>query len=96
MRKLGLQGVRRGKSTRSTWPEPKAPCPQDRVNRQFNAGRPNELWVSDFTHISTWQGFVHVAFVIDVFARRIVGWRVSLSMRWSKRCTPADATAMRH
>jgi putative transposase len=81
MRRLGLQGVRRGKSVRTTWPDPKAPCPLDRVNRQFNADRPNQLWVSDFTYVSTWQGFVYVAFVIDVFARRIVGWRVSRSMR---------------
>ena len=58
----------------------KAPCPLDRVNRQFKAERPNQLWVSDFTYVSTWQGFVYVAFVIDVFARRIVGWRVSSSM----------------
>ncbi len=81
MRKLGLQGVRRGKSVRTTWPDPKAPCPLDRVNRQFTAHRPNALWVADFTYVSTWQGFVYVAFVIDVFARRIVGWRVSRSMR---------------
>jgi putative transposase len=81
MRRLGLQGVRRGKSVRTTWSDAKAPCPLDRVNRQFNAERPNQLWVSDFTYVSTWQGFVYVAFVIDVFARRIVGWRVSRSMR---------------
>jgi putative transposase len=58
----------------------KAPCPLDRVNRQFKAERPNQLWVSDFTYVSTWQGWLYVAFVIDVFARRIVGWRVSSSM----------------
>jgi putative transposase len=81
MRRLGLQGVRRGKSVRTTWSDAKMPCPLDRVNRQFNADRPNQLWVSDFTYVSTWQGFVYVAFVIDVFARRIVGWRVSRSMR---------------
>jgi putative transposase len=81
MRKLGLQGARRGKTLRTTWPDAKAPCPLDRVNRQFKASRPNELWVSDFTYVSTWQGFVYVAFVIDVFARRIVGWRVSRSMQ---------------
>ena len=56
------------------------PCPLDRVNRQFKADRPNQLWVSDFTYVSTWQGWLYVAFVIDVFARRIVGWRVSRSM----------------
>ncbi|KZS00956.1 Uncharacterized protein APZ42_002545, partial [Daphnia magna] len=77
---LGLQGVRRGKAVRTTIPDPKAPCPLDRVNRQFRAERPNQLWVSDFTYVSTWQGWVYVAFVIDVFSRRIVGWRQSSSM----------------
>ena len=81
MRRLGLQGVRRGKVVRTTFGDPAAQCPLDRVNRQFKADRPNQLWVSDFTYVSTWQGFVYVAFVIDVFARRIVGWRVSRSMR---------------
>lgn len=81
MRRLGLRGVRRGKHVRTTIPDAKVPCPLDRVNRQFTADRPNQLWVSDFTYVSTWQGFVYVAFVIDVFARRIVGWRVSKSMR---------------
>jgi putative transposase len=81
MRKSGLRGVMRGKVVRTTVPDAKAPCPLDRVNRQFKAQRPNQLWVSDFTYVSTWQGFVYVAFVIDVFARRIVGWRVSSSMR---------------
>ncbi|WP_156895495.1 IS3 family transposase [Massilia putida] len=81
MRKAGLRGVMRGKVVRTTVADAKAPCPLDRVNRQFKAQRPNQLWVSDFTYVSTWQGFVYVAFVIDVFARRIVGWRVSSSMR---------------
>ena len=80
MKRLGLQGVRRGKVIRTTIPNTQAPCPLDRVNRQFKAYRPNQLWVSDFTYVSTWQGWVFVAFVIDVFARRIVGWRVSRSM----------------
>ena len=80
MRQLGLQGVRRGKAVRTTIPDPKAPCPLDRVNRQFRAERPNQLWVSDFTYVSTWQGWVYVAFVVDVFSRRIVGWRQSSSM----------------
>lgn len=71
----------RGKVVRTTIADKAAPCPLDRVNRQFRADRPNQLWVSDFTYVSTWQGFVYVAFVIDVFARRIVGWRVSHSMR---------------
>lgn len=81
MRHLGLQGVRRGKVVRTTMPDRSVPCPQDQVNRQFQADRPNQLWVSDFTYVSTWQGWLYVAFVIDVFARRIVGWRVSTSMR---------------
>jgi len=81
MTRLGLQGVRRGKVVRTTISDAKAPCPLDRVNRQFKADRPNQLWVSDFTYVSTWQGWLYVAFVIDVFARRIVGWRVSSSMR---------------
>jgi hypothetical protein len=80
MKRLQLQGVRRGKVVRTTWPDPAAVCPQDKVNRQFKASRPNELWVSDFTYVSTWQGWLYVAFVIDVFARRIVGWQVSRSM----------------
>ena len=80
MRRLGLQGVRRGKSIRTTVADPLAPCPLDKVNRQFRADRPNQLWVSDFTYVSTWQGWLYVAFVVDVFARRIVGWRVSASM----------------
>ncbi len=81
MRQLGLRGVVRGKKVRTTGPDAKAACPLDRVNREFRAERPNQLWVSDFTYVSTWQGFVYVAFVIDVFARRIVGWRVSSSMQ---------------
>jgi putative transposase len=81
MQRLGIQGVRRGKTQRTTRPDPKQPCPLDRVNREFVAERPNQLWVADFTYVSTWQGFVYVAFVIDVFARRIVGWRVSRSMQ---------------
>ncbi len=81
MRLRGLQGVRRGKKVRTTVPDTKAACPLDRVNRRFLAQRPNQLWVADFTYVSTWQGFVYVAFVVDVFARRIVGWRVSSSMQ---------------
>jgi putative transposase len=80
MRGFGLRGVVRGRTPRTTIPDAKVPCPLDHVNRQFKASRPNELWVSDFTYVSTWQGFVYVAFVIDVFARRIVGWRASRSM----------------
>ena len=77
MRIIGLQGVIRGKPVRTTISDRATPCPQDRVNRQFRAPAPNMLWVSDFTYVATWQGFVYVAFVIDTFARRIVGWRVS-------------------
>jgi putative transposase len=77
MRAMGLQGIIRGKPIRTTTPNKSAPGPLDRVNRQFKAARPNSLWVSDFTYVATWQGFVYVAFVIDVFARRIVGWRAS-------------------
>ena len=81
MRLHGLQGVRRGKRQRTTVPDAKLPCPLDRVNRHFKADRPNALWVTDFTYVSTWQGWVYVAFVIDVFSRRIVGWRQSSSMQ---------------
>ena len=81
MRLQGLRGVMRGKVVRTTVCDAKAACPLDRVNRQFRAERPNQLWVADFTYVSTWQGLLYVAFVIDVFARRIVGWRVSSSMQ---------------
>jgi transposase InsO family protein len=77
MRVMGLHGVIRGKAIRTTTPDKAAPCPLDHVNRQFHAPAPNRLWVSDFTYVSTWSGFVYVAFVIDAYARRIVGWRVS-------------------
>jgi len=77
MRAMSLQGIVRGKPIRTTFPDKTAPSPLDRVNRQFKAPAPNRLWVSDFTYVATWQGFVYVAFVIDAFARRIVGWRVS-------------------
>ena len=81
MHQLGLQGVRRGKKVRTTQPDPARPCPLDWVNRQFKAQRPDQLWVSDFTYVPTWQGQMFVAFVIHVYARRIVGWRVSSHMR---------------
>jgi transposase InsO family protein len=71
---------KRGEPALTTITDAAVPCPLDRVNRQFKADRPNQLWVSDFTYVSTWQGWLYVAFVIDVFARRIVGWRVSSSM----------------
>jgi putative transposase len=82
MRDLGLRGVVRGRAwTTTTHADLAAPQPADLVHRQFTATRPNQLWVSDFTYVATWNGFVYVAFVIDVFARRIVGWRVSASLR---------------
>jgi len=77
MADLGLQGVIRGKPIRTTIQDKAAPCPLDHVNRVFHAPAPNRLWLSDFTYVSTWSGFVYVAFVIDAYARRIVGWRVS-------------------
>ena len=80
MRQAGLRGVVRGKTVRTTVSDNRTPCPQDKVDRQFHAQRPNQLWVSDFTYGSTWQGWLYVAFIVDVFARRIVGWRVSRSM----------------
>ena len=77
MRSMGLQGVIRGRPVRTTISDKAVPCPLDHVNRQFNAPYPNALWVSDFTYVATWSGFIYVAFVIDAYARRIVGWRVS-------------------
>jgi putative transposase len=77
MRQMGLHGIVRGTSVRTTISDKRAPCPLDRVNRDFKAPAPNRLWVSDFTYVATWSGFVYVAFVIDAYARRIVGWRVS-------------------
>ena len=77
MQSMGLQGVIRGKPVKTTISDKAAPCPLDHVNRQFQAPRPNALWVSDFTYVATWAGFIYVAFVTDTYARRIVGWRVS-------------------
>ena len=77
MKVMGLEGIIRGKPIRTTFSDKAAPCPLDHVNRQFHSPAPNRLWVSDFTYVSTWVGFVYVAFVIDTYARRIVGWRVS-------------------
>ena len=81
MRDLGLRGVVRGRKVKTTVPDELLARPLDRVNRQFNVFRPNALWVADLTYLSTWHGFVYVAFVIDAFARRIVGWRVSSSLQ---------------
>ena len=80
MRSLGLQGAARGKKIRTTMPGAEKDRPLDLVQRKFHATRPNQLWVADFTYVSTWTGFVYVAFVIDVFSRIIVGWRVAKSM----------------
>ena len=77
MQTLGLQGTIRGKPARTTISDKATPCPLDHVNRQFKAAHPNALWLSDFTYVATWAGFVYVAFVIDAYVRRIVGWRVS-------------------
>ena len=77
MQIMGLKGVIRGKPIRTTIGDKAAPCPLDHVNRQFHAPAPNRLWLSDFTYVATWSGFVYVAFVIDAYARRIVGWRAS-------------------
>ena len=79
MRAMGRCGAVRGRAVKTTIQDPAAPCPLDRVNRQFQAPTPDRLWVSDFTYVATWSGFAHVAFVIDAYARRIVGWRVSRS-----------------
>jgi transposase InsO family protein len=81
MRQMGLKGVVRGPPVNTTTRDQAVACPDDLVNRHFQAERPNALWVSEFTAVSTWQGLVYVAFVIDVFARCIVGWKVSSSMR---------------
>ena len=79
MNDLEIQGKRRGKKVITTKPDQKAVCPMDLVNREFRAEQPNELWVADYTYVSTWQGFAYVAFVIDTFADRIVGWKLSTS-----------------
>ena len=82
MREMGLAGAVRGRAwVTTTQADPAADRPSDLVDRRFTATRPNQLWVADFTYVATWRGFVYVAFVIDVFARRIVGWRVSSSLR---------------
>ena len=77
MKRMGIQGIIRGKPQKTTVSDKKLPCPLDKVNRQFRVPAPNMLWVSDFTYVATWKGFVYVAFVIDAYARKIVGWRVS-------------------
>jgi putative transposase len=81
MNVLGLQGIRRGKKWKTTVADPAAARPTDLVGRRFNPTRPNALWVADFTYVPTWAGVVYVAFVIDAYARRILGWRAAMSMR---------------
>jgi transposase InsO family protein len=93
MRAMGLRGVVRGRETRTTVSNPATPCPTDRVNRQFRAPAPDVLWVSDFTYVATWQGFVYAAFVIDVFARRIA-WLAGIAHgadRLRSRCSGAGS-----
>jgi transposase InsO family protein len=81
MRELGLHGVRRGKTRKTTTRDETAPRPADLVERDFTATRPNELWVADLTYVATWSGFIYVAFVVDLFSRFIVGWKASRSLR---------------
>src|SRR5262249_57151978 len=76
-----LAGPRRGKRRRTTVPDPAAARPADLVQRQFHRPAPDRLWVADFTYVPTWSGMVYVAFVIDAYSRRIVGWRAATSMR---------------
>jgi putative transposase len=108
MKDLGLQGVVRGKTKRTTIPGDVAARPGDLVERQFNAPAPDRLWVADLTYVPTWSGFVYVAFVMDVFSRRVVGWRASTSLRtdlaldaleqaiWQRQREKADLTALVH
>ena len=81
MKDLGIQGVRRGHHCITTIPDDSAAKPLDLMNREFTAQRPNQLWVANITYVATWSGFVYVAFVIDVFSRKSVGWRVMKSMQ---------------
>jgi putative transposase len=108
MNVLGLQGIRRGKRWKTTIADPAAARPADLVQRRFNPLRPNALWVADFTYAATWVGVVYVAFVIDAYARRILGWRAATSMRtqlvldaleqavWVRRREGADLTGLVH
>lgn len=90
-RELGIEGVIRGQRRRATVPEPTAPRPPDLVNRRFAAERPNQLWLADLTYIRTWSGWVYVAFVLDAYSRRIVGWQAATHMRTD---LPLDALEM--
>lgn len=80
MKELGIEGIRRGRKHKTTRSDPKAQRPADLVKRDFSASRPNQLFVADFTYVATWAGMVYVAFVVDVFSRKIVGWRAATSM----------------
>ena len=91
MKAAGLQGVSRRKTFRTTRPDPAAQRPEDLVQRQFTADRPNQLWVVDFTYVASFSGFVYVAFAIDVFSRMIVGWHAARTMRTE---LPLDALDM--
>ena len=99
IRLAGLQGIRRGQILRTTVAGDKSLCPLDRVQRQFHANRPNQLWVSDFTYVSTWQGWLYVAFVIDVFDGSSAGEsvpacrQISYGMLWNKPCMPVSRIA---
>ena len=109
MKVLRLHGARRGRTMRTTRSDPAAPRPADLVERNFNPGRPDALWVADFSYVPTWAGFVYVAFVIDAFSRRILGWRAATTMRtelvldalemaiWTRaRAGVADLTGLVH
>lgn len=108
MRALGLAGVPNSRSTRTTRPSPGAPCPRDALQRDFSALAPNTRWVADITYVATWVGFVYVAFVMDLYSRRIVGWRVSTSLRtdlaldaleqgiWTRKQEGRDLTCLTH
>ena len=95
MKHMG-QGARRGRIVRTTTADPAIPCPLDRINRQFKANRPNQLWVSDFTYVSTWQGWLYVAFVIDVFARRIVGGASVAPCKRTSSSMSSNRLSIRH
>jgi putative transposase len=88
MKDMGISGAVRGRTKITTTSDKTQPRPPDLVNRHFIATRPNQLWISDFTYVATWRGFTYTAFVIDVFARRIVGWRVASAMTTSHSRTP--------
>ena len=108
MADLGLRGVRRARSPRTTRSAPREQCPADLVKRHFSAFRPNELWVADITYVRTFSGWVYVAFVTDVFSRRIVGWQTSTSLYtdlaldalrmpvWQRKRAGADLTGLVH